>query len=323
MIADELSFFQSELQKDRFVIVDGHALIYRAYHAFPGLTDGTGQLVNAVYGFSRILLTAIKDLSPEYITVAFDHKEKTNRAKEFEHYKANRPEMPDDLKPQIALVKQIVKALNIPTFELAGFEADDLIGTISKKVSESEPDVVTVVVTGDKDMFQLVDDRVHVWIPGRGQKSIDTEYDAKGVQEKMGVPPSRIIDLKALMGDPSDNIPGVKGVGGKTAVKLLSTFGSLDGVYEALLKVEKGQSDPLLKGALVTKLSQDKQAAYDSYALATIDRNVNIPFELEPCKVSQYDKEEITNLFEQLDFKSLISLLPKDDFELGVQSALF
>lgn len=323
MVTDGLSFFQEEYQKDRFVIVDGHALIYRAYHAFPGLTDGTGRLVNAVYGFSRILLTAIRDLSPEYLAVAFDHKEKTHRAKEFEHYKANRPEMPDDLKPQIELVKEVVKALNIPSFEQAGYEADDLIGTISKQVSKDEKDVVTVIVTGDKDLFQLVDDHVHVWVPGRGKRSVDTEYDAGSVLKKMGVPPERVVDLKALMGDPSDNIPGVKGVGPKSAVRLLTEYGSLDGIYEAVEALTPGESTALLKGALLEKLKEDKQAAYDSYKLATIQRDVKIDFSLEPCKVSSYSKEAVTTLFKELDFQSLLSLLPKDSFETEVQQALF
>lgn len=310
--------------KSRFVIFDGHAIIYRAYHAFPGLSTQEGVLVNAVYGFSRILLTALRDLHPDYVAVAFDHRGQTLRAQTYEAYKAHRPEMPDDLKPQIELVKEVVTALNIPQFILEGYEADDLIGTVTKQL-ESRDDVESIVVTGDKDLFQLVDTKVHVWMPARGKKNNgDTEYDEAGVQDKMGVRPNQIVDLKALMGDASDNIPGVKGIGSKTATTLVQTFDSLDGVYKRVDEIaEKNEKDPVIKGAVLTKLQTGKELAYLSQNLARIQRDVQITFELEPCAVSSYNKEKVSQLFEKLDFKSLISLLPKDEFELGIQDALF
>lgn len=308
----------------RFVIFDGHALIYRAYHAFPPLSTADGTLVNAVYGFSRILLTALNDLHPEYVAVAFDRKEKTKREEEYAEYKAHRPSMPDDLKPQIQLVKEVVTALNIPQFELAGYEADDLIGTVTAQLA-TQSDVESVIVTGDKDLFQLVDDRVHVWMPSRGRQGIEeTEYDPAGVAKKMGVRPDQIVDLKALMGDSSDNIPGVKGVGTKTAQNLITAFGDLDAIYKRLEEVkETGEKDSVIKGALIEKLSSDKENAYLSQKLARIDRAAPVEFALEPCKVSGYDKQKVSKMFENLEFRSLISLLPKDEFELGVQSALF
>lgn len=309
----------------RFVIFDGHALIYRAYHAFPGLSTNEGVLVNAVYGFARILLTALRELEPQYVAVAFDHKSPTKRSQTFEDYKAHRPEMPDDLKPQIELVKEVVDALNIPRFELAGYEADDLIGTITKQLSKQD-DVLSIVVTGDKDLFQLVDDdKVHVWMPARGkQKGADTEYDDAGVLAKMGVRPDQIVDLKSLMGDASDNIPGVKGVGAKTAATLITAFETLDAVYKRVAELQESEeTDPIIKGAVLTKLVAGKENAYLSQELARIDREVPIEFELEPCSVASYDKEKVSELFEKLQFNSLISLLPKDEFELGIQDALF
>ena len=329
----------SELQKEPkvFVIVDGHALIYRAYHAFPALTDPKGRLVNAVYGFTRILLTAIGELKPEYLCVAFDSKGPTKRASElYDQYKAQRAPMPDDLIPQIALVKDVVDALNIPRYELSGFEADDLIGTVSKRVSAGNGvldgvvaphGVRTIVVTGDKDLLQLVDDKVHVWLPGRGKGNLDEELDASAVQKKMGVLPTQVIDLKALMGDSSDNIPGVKGVGPKTAIMLINQYQTLDGVYQAVDRLSTATPAQLksegLSPKLLEKLVTDKKMAYLSQELATIDRAVPIEFLLAPCRIAQYNKQKTMEVFAELNFNSLQYLLPKDDFELGVQKALF
>lgn len=307
--------------RKKFLLVDGHALIYRSFFAFPPqLTTKTGQMVNAVYGFSRILLTAIRDIEPTHLAVAFDHPKPTNRQKVFADYKAQRPKMPEDLRPQIEFVKQVVDALNIPRFEIEGFEADDLIGTINRTVEALDRQLLTVIVTGDKDMFQLVDNDTHVYLPGRGKGNGDTQYDAAGVREKMGVGPEKITDLKGLMGDSSDNIPGVAGVGPKTAVALINRFGTLEEVYDALAK---GVEDPILTPKLIEKLSAGHDDALASKALATIVTDAPIEFELENCAVTRYDKEKIVGLFTELDFKSLIALLPRDEFETSVQEALF
>jgi DNA polymerase I len=313
------------VEHEYFLIVDGHALIYRAYHAFPGLTNKHGQLVNAVYGFARILLTAIRDFRPLYVTVAFDHPLPTFRHQAFENYKAHRPEMPDDLKSQIAIVKQVVTALNIPQFEVPGYEADDLIGTVARQAAElvinrRQPHLMTLIVTGDRDAFQLVNEYVHVWMPARGKGQLDTEYDAEGVKTKMGVTPEQIIDLKALMGDASDNIPGVRGIGEKTAVKLIQELGSLEGVYQALAN---NKATGVIKPKAQEMLMTDKDSAYLSKDLATINTQAPITLELEKCRVTGYDKQTAISLFEELDFKSLISLLPIDEFEMGIQDALF
>lgn len=323
--------------KPLFLIVDGHALIYRAYHAFPGLTDPTGRLVNAVYGFTRILLAAIRDLKPEYLAVAFDSKGLTKRAQELDaKYKAHRPPMPEDLREQVQIVKDVVDAFNIPRFELEGYEADDLIGTISRRVAEGNgvtkgvvaPNgIKTMILTGDKDLFQLIDEAVHVWLPGRGKGSYDEEIDEARVVEKLGVTALQVPELKALMGDASDNIPGVSGVGPKTAALLIQKYSDLDGVYQAVEQAKDAdkatQKAAGFSPKLLEKLIEEKDVAYLSRQLATIDRESPIEFLLAPCRVVEYDKQRVMDLFTALDFKSLQYLLPKDEFELGVQKALF
>jgi DNA polymerase I len=308
-----------------FLLIDGHAVIYRAFYAFPGLTDTQGRMINAVYGFARIILTAIRDFRPEYIAVTFDCHAPTFRHDTFTEYKANRAEMPDDLKPQIELIKQVVTALNIPQFAIPGYEADDIIGTISKILEQPgqpgrQGKLLTIIVTGDRDTLQLVDDDTHVWMPGRGKNQSDREYDTEAATEKMGVPPNQLVDLKALMGDSSDNIPGVKGVGPKTAIALIKQFGSLDGLYQAL---ENGSAQQDLKPAVVTKLMAEKPQAYLSQGLARIDCSVPLTFTLQDCAVNGYDKGAVVELFAQFDFHSLIPLLPSDAFEASVQEALF
>lgn len=347
-------------QKPIFLLIDGHAVIYRAYYGYPGLTTSSGLLVNAVYGFTRILLSAIRNFEPVFIAVTFDHPSQTFRQQEFADYKAQRPEMPMDLRPQVEIIKQIVSALNIPQFEMPGYEADDLIGTICRLVSEGDfsngngmanSSLQTIVVTGDKDAFQLVDDDTHVWLPARSKFQSDREYDEKAVVEKMGVTPAQIIDLKALMGDSSDNIPGIKGVGPKLAQKLIAEFGTLEGIYEFLdaklqgefnfenvesadsLELEnnagflKDLSSKLghdvLKGSSLKKIILGKKSAFLSQKLATIDINVPLVLDLESCRVTSYDKNKIVDLLLEYDFKSLIDMLPDDEFQLAVQDALF
>lgn len=321
----DIALEQEYEERDRFIVFDGHALLYRAYHAFPELTAPDGTLVNAVYGFSRILLTVIRDFDPKYIAVAFDHKAKTKRAEKYEEYKAHRPEMPDDLKPQVEIVKSVVTALNIPTFIKKGEEADDLIGSIATEMQETgkSDDTLTTIVSGDKDLLQLVTEDVSVWIPGT-KWSKDTEYFEAEVVKKMGVRPDQVVDLKALMGDSSDNIPWVKGIGKVTARKLLAKFDTLEKVYERIDEMEKsGDKDELLRGATLKKLIAERDMAFVSQELARIDTHVAISFDLKQCTVRDYDKQEVIDLFESLEFSSLIRLLPVDRFEESLQEALF
>lgn len=305
--------------KEIFLIIDGHALIYRAYHAFPKtLVSEIGQLTNAVYGFSRILLKALQDFEPKYLVVAFDHKEKTFRHEKFVDYKAHRPEMPAELISQTEIIFQIVEAMNIPIFRQAGFEADDLIGTITK-VNEAKG-IENLVVSGDKDLFQLVSETTHVFIPGRGKFSVDQEYQPADVVKKMGVRVDQIIDLKALMGDASDNIPGVKGIGPKTAVNLLLEFGTLEKLYE---QVETGEVSDSLTKTVLSKLIENREMAFLSQDLATIKRDLAVAYDLETCEVRTYDKQKVVEIFTRLGFKSLIKILPNDQFEESIQEALF
>ncbi len=312
-------------QKNLLVLIDSHALIYRAFFAFPPLTSKDGILVNAVYGFTRILLTVIRDLQPTYIATAFDLPKPTFRHTEFVGYKAQRKEMPAELQSQIQLVKDVVTTLNIPLLAVEGYEADDVIGTIAHATTRDHLDTDVLIVTGDKDSFQLVTERVHIWMPVNGSKQAHAqEYGPLEVQQKMGVAPSQIIDFKALAGDPSDNIPGVKGIGGKTAVKLIQEFGSVDHIYQAIQEQStQATTSATLKGSVLKKLAEGYDQAMMSKKLATIDINVPITVALDDCRVSGYNKEEASALLEGLGFKSLIPYLPLDDFESGVQDALF
>ncbi len=312
-----------------FLLFDGHAVIYRAYFGLPPLSDSQGRMVNAVFGFSRILLSALNEFNPEYLAVTFDHPKPTFRHRQFEDYKADRPTMPDDLQPQIPIVKEIVSVLGIPQFEMEGYEADDLIGTLSYQLDHCperlniNQDILTIIVTGDKDMFQLVDDNTHVWLPGRG-KNDDVEYDASQVKKKMGVTPSQIVDMKALMGDASDNIPGIKGIGAKTAAKLLQEYQTLENLYKSVDQINsEAQQTSLLKGSLLKKLKEGKESAIMSQQLAQIMKNAPIEINLTTCRVEGYDKTKAIELLKSLDFKSLLPLLPNDQFETDVQQALF
>lgn len=308
-------------ERKKFLLVDAHALIYRAYYAIPNLTDANGQLVNAVYGFSKMVLGAISYFEPEYAAVCFDHPKPTFRHKKFDGYKAQRAKMPDDLIPQIQLVKDVVNALNIPKFEIEGFEADDLIGTVNHLVENLDQQLLTVIVTGDQDSFQLVDNDTHIWMPARGKQRGDIEYDAALVEKKLGIKPLQVIDLKALMGDTSDNIPGVKGIGPKTAAALIQKFGSVEEVYHFL--DQNPQGGELIKGALLQKLLLGKDSAFLSKDLATIECQAPVDFELEKCRVTGYDKNQVIEIFQRYGFKSLLNFLPKDAFETSVQEALF
>ncbi|HAU98704.1 MAG: polymerase I protein [Microgenomates group bacterium GW2011_GWF2_45_18] len=313
--------------KDIFVVVDGHAVVYRAYHAFPPLTTPEGELVNAVYGFSRILLKVIKDLHPEYIAVAFDMGKPTFRHASFAGYKAQRKETPTDLISQLGRVREVVETLNIPIFGVEGYEADDVIGTISEKIAQNEQynTVRTIILTGDRDAYQLIrDEKTTVYMPAHHREEA-REYSSADVEERMGIGPHEIVDYKALAGDASDNIPGVKGVGEKTATSLIKAFGTVDEIYKKLTAPTSltAEQKKVLTPRLVKLLSEDYEAAKLSQQLATIDCAVPLQFDLEACRVSGYEKDKAVSMFEKLGFRTLLPLLPLDAFELGVQEALF
>jgi len=316
---------------DRFVLIDGHAIIHRAYHAYPQtLKTRKGELTNAVYGFTSILLTVLRQLKPKYVAVAFDLPKPTFRHIEFKDYKAQRPKVDEELKEQIPRAHEVVETLNIPIFEVEGFEADDVIGSLAfqaklpniknkklnikntykiskikkrKKIREyrsPRKSLETIIVTGDKDALQLIDNNIKVFMPGGGQRPAKM-FDRKRFLKEYGFEPRQLVDYKALSGDPSDNIPGVKGIGPKTASKLIIKFGGIKQIYDNIDKIES---------KVVDKLTNQKDQALLSLRLAKIVTDVGIKLDLKKCRLLDYDKEKVKELFEELEFKSLINRLP-------------
>jgi len=281
------------------VLIDGNAWIHRAYHALPPFKDKKGKLVNAVYGFTSILFRIIQELKPDYLVATFDLAGPTFRNLEYKEYKAKRIKAPQDLYDQISLVKEVVEAMEIPIYEKEGFEADDLIGTIVEKVKEKE--IKTIIVTGDLDTLQLVNEKTHIFTSRKGMKDTCI-YDIKAVDDRYGLKPNQIIDYKGLKGDPSDNIPGVPGIGEKTAIDLIKKFGSLKKLYQDL-----NGSD--LKPQLKARLLEYKEDALFSYYLATIKKDVPIEFDLDKAKWGKFDSKKVAKLLEEFGFKSLIQRL--------------
>lgn len=275
----------------KFVLIDGNSLINRAFYATPILTDSQGNPTNAVYAFINMLVKIINDVRPDHMLVAFDRKEPTFRHKMFTEYKGTRKPMPEELAAQIPLLKTVLDEMGIKRYEQAGFEADDIIGTLAKKFSED-----TIVYTGDKDSFQLVDSTTSVYFTKRGITEIQP-YTAYNFVELTGITPVQIIDLKALMGDSSDNIPGVKGVGEKTALSLVQQFGSVENLYENVDEIT---------GKLKDKLVSDKENCLMSKTLATINTQMDIPLELADLTFQYPFSDNVRSLFSKYEFKNLL-----------------
>jgi DNA polymerase-1 len=288
-------------EKPLLLLFDGNALVHRAFHALPPLTQPkTGELVNAVYGFASTLLKVFADFEPTHWAVAFDRPTPTFRHEMFEEYKAQRPAMPEELKGQIKKVHQLVEAFHIPVFEIDGFEADDILGTLSKQADEQG--IETIIVTGDNDMLQAVLPRVKALAPRR--TFTDTIlYDEQAVEQKYGIKPDQLADLKALAGDVSDNIPGLPGVGEKTATKLLQQYDSLQGIYDHIEEITPSK--------LQNTLREYRTQAFRSKELSTIVKDVPIKLDLKTCQVSRYDRNEVARLFQELEFINLLPRLPQ------------
>ena len=289
------------MKKPLLVLFDGNALVHRAFHALPPLTvSKTGEVVSAIYGFALMLLKVISELKPTHCAIAFDKKAPTFRHQLFAQYKAQRPPAPDELVNQLGRVRQLVEAFNMPIFELDGYEADDVLGTLSQQAGCK--DIDTVIVTGDADAMQLVSPRVKVLTPKRafGDTLL---YDEAAVTQKYGIKPEQIADFKGLMGDPSDNIPGVSGIGEKTAVKLLHQFGTIDQVYACIDEVTPPKLQALLR--------QNEAIAHQSKELATIVTQTPVTLNLDDCQVSHYDRHKVAELFRELEFFSLLPKLPE------------
>jgi len=297
------------MKKPLLILFDGNAIIHRAYHAFQTsrspvrlTVSKTGEIVSAVYGFTQMLLKTLNELKPTHYAIAFDKKGPTFRHQLFDRYKAHRPPAPPELISQIDRVKQLVDAFSIPIFELDGYEADDILGTLSHQASQR--DIDTIIVTGDADTMQLVSPHVKVLYPKPGRSFSDTIlYDEPTVSNRYGVKPEQIADLKGLVGDPTDNIPGVPGVGEKTGVKLLQQFGTVENIYQHI--------DEVTPPKLQETLRQHEESARQSKKLASIVTEAPVALNLDECRAGQYDRETVNELFRELEFVRLRDRLPE------------
>ena len=284
---------------DKFVMIDGHALAYRMFFALPleSFTTKNGEPTNATYGFTRTLLDHIlADEPPDYLAVSFDLGA-TFRDDLYADYKGTRDKMPDELDVQITRIKEVVRALNIPILECEGFEADDVLGTIARQMQGRVP---VHIITGDRDLLQLVDDNTRVELPPRRAGDSAEVYDADGVFGRLGVRPDQVVDFKALVGDVSDNIPGVRGIGDKTAVKLLAEYGTLANLYAHLDDI---------KGALRQKLADGRESAELSYQLARIVTDAPVTVKLEDCHTRDFNVNDTIALFRELEFRGMTNAL--------------
>jgi DNA polymerase-1 len=296
-------------KKGRVVLIDAHSLIYRAFFALPPMSTSDGQVTNAVYGFTSMLAIVLAS-RPEYAIGAFDVGGQTFRSKEYKEYKAGRRAMPDDLRPQIEKVRELLEAFSIPIYGIEGFEADDLIGTLSRLAEERGHSVT--IVSGDLDCLQLVTESVEALVPRRG--ITDTfVYGPDQVRQRYGFEPPQLIDFKALRGDTSDNIPGVPGVGDKTAAKLVQDFGTIEALLERV--------DELPEGRLKTSLKANAEQMRLGKRMVTIVRDVPIELDLEKARWTRYDYEKVRLVFDRMEFRQLLSRFPPPD-QVPVQPSL-
>ncbi len=283
----------------RLIIIDSNALLHRAFHALPPLTTKTGQETGAVYGFLLTLFKAINDLKPDYIVACFDTKMPTFRHEMFKDYKGQRPPTPTGIVSQIPITKEVLEAFKIPVFAKEGVEADDLIATICAKT----PDLEVYIVSGDLDNTQLVNENIKVYTLGKGIK--DTViYDINKVRERFGVDPVQMVDYKALTGDVSDNIPGVEGIGKKTAAEIIQKYGDIRNLYSEL-----STDTAVLKPKVKEALKKNKESALMSRDLAQMKNDVDINFVIADCKFGNFDENRMQEIFRKLEFNSLISRL--------------
>lgn len=270
--------------------------MHRAYHALPPLTTPAGEVVNAVYGFTTMLLKVISDLRPKYLIVAFDTPKPTFRHTEFVGYQAQRPKMETELASQLENVRRILRAMGIPIFAVEGYEADDVIGTLARQAAKRK--IEAMIVTGDRDMFQLIGPRVKIYAPVRGMSEAQV-FDSKRVKKTMGIDPKQMIDYKGLVGDPSDNYPGVPGVGPKTASQLLGKYKNIDRIYQNLDKLPEVQARKLTEGAEMAELSR-------KLARIVTDAPVKLDLKKAQFVLTDEEREKAIKEFKILGFKSLV-----------------
>ena len=292
----------TSLKTRRLVLVDGNALLHRAYHATPPFTTSKGELVNAVYGFSSMMLKVLNELKPDYLAIAWDEKGPTFRHQAYTQYKATRAEMDQALDNQYKRVHEVVEAFNMPEFSLKGYEADDLIGTLALQAQKMDHGMEVVVVTGDRDIMQLINKKIKVLMPKKTLQDVGL-YGEEEFVARYGFEPKLLVDYKALAGDASDNIPGVSGIGDATATKLIHQFGTIEEIY-------KSENLKTLPERMQTLLSEGAESAVMSKKLATLDVKAPIKLDLKKCEVHDFDSNKVVELFEELEFKSLMARIP-------------
>nr|WP_072743411.1 DNA polymerase I [Sporanaerobacter acetigenes] len=296
------------MDKETLIIIDGSSLLHRAFYALPLLSTKDGIYTNGVYGFLTMLYKITDEYNPKYLCVAFDMKAPTFRHLEFDLYKANRQKAPNELSLQFPILKEVLKAMNINQIEIEGYEADDIAGTVARFGEEKNLNVI--LVSGDRDYLQLASDKSKVLVTKKGITELEV-FDKEAMIDKYGITPEQFIDLKGLMGDKSDNIPGVPGIGEKTGLKLLKQFGSIENIYENIEEVSGNK----LKESLI----EYKQQAFLSRRLAEIVTSVPLELNLEELKYEEPDWERLKGLYEKLEFKSLIEKIPKDKIEINIE----
>lgn len=290
------------------MIIDGNAVLYRAWHALPPLATKDGRVISGAYGFTMTLLGAVREFKPTHLAVTFDLKGKTFRHEQFHDYKAQREKKPDELYAQIPLIERILAAMNVPVFTAQGFEADDVIGTINEQAKAADAAVGVLIVTGDLDTLQLVDERTRVYTMRRGITDM-VVYDDAAVRARFNLRPDQMVDYKGLRGDPSDNIPGVKGIGEVTASALLSEFGSLDELYAALEQDDRRAAK--IRPAAKEKLLAGKKEAFEARDLCRIRRDAPVDFKLDRAVFSLPQQAQVRDIFEEFQFARLLQQLPE------------
>ena len=303
---EEHLYGTSEFNMSRLVLVDGNAIVHRAYHALPPLNKREdGQLTNAVYGFFSMVLKIVGDIAPENLIVCFDRAAPTFRKQMYVGYQATRPKMEDELSGQFVIIHEVLEKAKICIFELDGYEADDLIGTLANQAVKEDSESQVIIVTGDRDLLQLVNHQVLILAPIVGVTKMIL-FDSDKVKDKYGLSPHQFIDYKALVGDSSDNYPGVAGIGPKTAADLLNKYQTLEGIYKNL-----GEINP----KTAEKLAKDAEQSAMAKKLATIDVNAPIHLKFSDCDLKKLDRKALLKEFEELNFNSLITRFKLDKKE--------
>lgn len=288
----------------KLLLVDGSAVLHRAYHAYPSLTTKTGQVVGTVYGVASILVSALSEIAPTHVVVAWDLPKPTFRHTKYVGYKAQRPKADEEMVEQIPLVKEVIGKMGLRQIEQEGYEADDIIGTLARRAKGE-----VVILTGDQDTMQLVSDKVRVMMPPRGKEPAKV-YGVEEVVTKYGVRPDQMVDYKALVGDASDNIPGVAGIGPKGAAELVQKYEDLKNIYENLSQIPVSQR---------TKLEEGKDSAHLSKELSQIETNMEINLDEQETEYQGLKKDELKGQFEELGFKSLIRRIWPEETEKRVK----